>query len=354
MNLQEIKSAVMNGQTVMYGGRSKVICDKHNQWLIVDQINGYTIGLTWEDGTTMNGSAKEFYICPTTTTEERQQIELISHMEDFGYKEHFTGGDCRSFMKQIDKEYYLLITNEDGLDIPSEATEPATIGMYSLLRDGTLAEFTKISIFDFLDEEDEYIAKLLESAKRMIAVQNEDKRQADLLLEDVAKMAYYAGEQQIYVSNGIIATYEVCISIAKEFHAKHTGTNWDEEEIDWDAQAEQFFDEAIEKVQHTKRRTEQPNQKQPEPQVVTTSIFLNDQLRHDYFNGQIISNDDAFQKCSLNIEEVSDGRQGTMFELAIIKDEEITHCYTYFDREQAESDGYTFVAMHPEYDDAEL
>lgn len=43
-----------------------------------------------------------------------------------------------------------------------------------------------------------------------------------------------------------------------------------------------------------------------------------------------------------------------MFELAIIKDEEITHCYTYFDREQAESDGYTFVAMHPEYDDAEL
>lgn len=62
MNLQEIKSAVMNGQTVMYGGRSKVICDKHNQWLIVDQINGYTIGLTWEDGTTMNGNETEFYI----------------------------------------------------------------------------------------------------------------------------------------------------------------------------------------------------------------------------------------------------------------------------------------------------
>lgn len=354
MNLQEIKSAVMNGQTVMYGGRSKVICDKHNQWLIIDQINGYTIGLTWEDGTTMNGSENAFYIAAATPEEDEEATELIVHMADFGYKEHCTGGDCRSFMKQIDKEFYLLITNDDGLDIPSEATEPATIGMYSLRRDGTLAEFTKLSIFDFLDEEDENIAKLFESAKRMIKVQDEDKRQAALLLEDIAKMAYYAGEQEIYVSDGIIATYEVCVSIAKKFHAKHINTNWDMQEIDWDAQAEQFFDAEIEKVQHSKRRTEQPNEKQPEPQAVTTSMFLNDQLRHEYFNGQIISNDDAGKKCSLNIEEVSDGREGTMFELAIIKDEEITHCYTYFDREQAESDGYNFVAMHPEYDDAEL
>ena len=280
-----------------------------------------------------------------------QQIELINHMEDFGYKEHCTGGDCRSFMKQINEEFYLLITNEDGLDIPSEATEPANIGMYSLLRDGTLAEFTKISIFDFLEEEDEYIAKLFESAKRMIAVQNEDKRQTDSLLEDIAKMAYYAGEQEIYVSNGILATYEVCISIAKEFHAKHINTNWDEEEIDWDAQAEHFFDAAIEKVQHAKRRTEQTTQKQPEPQVeqVQQVIFFDEQLRIDViekklYEQQYTDDDeqDRARRYSYSIEESTD-KQGTKFWILSINDdvlaEQVGEDYIYYDQWIAKEDG---------------
>lgn len=63
MTLQEIKTAVMNGKTVHWANTSYVvICDKHNQWLIHCPSNGYTIGLTWEDGVTMNGKESDFFI----------------------------------------------------------------------------------------------------------------------------------------------------------------------------------------------------------------------------------------------------------------------------------------------------
>jgi hypothetical protein len=39
-----------------------VICDKKGQWLIVCSLNGYTMGLTWRDGVTMNGKESEFFI----------------------------------------------------------------------------------------------------------------------------------------------------------------------------------------------------------------------------------------------------------------------------------------------------
>lgn len=84
------------------------------------------------------------------------------------------------------------------------------------------------------------------------------------------------------------------------------------------------------------------------------NIFKNDQLREDYLKDKILSEDDADQNCIIIIDEVSDGRGGTMWELAISKDDEITNTYTYFDKEQAEHDAYLFVSMHPEYDDAEF
>lgn len=66
MTLDEIKRAVEAGQTVYWSNSAyKVVKDKLGQWLIVCSINGYTVGLTWMDGVTMNGKPDEFFIlCP--------------------------------------------------------------------------------------------------------------------------------------------------------------------------------------------------------------------------------------------------------------------------------------------------
>ena len=62
MNLDEIKAAVERGETVHFGNDAyEVVKGKLGQWLIVCRLNGYTIGLTWLDGVTMNGKPEEFY-----------------------------------------------------------------------------------------------------------------------------------------------------------------------------------------------------------------------------------------------------------------------------------------------------
>lgn len=69
MNLQEIKDALAAGKRVFWSNRAyEVIHDTKNgcnQYLIVymhgtDRAN--CIGLTWQDGVTMNGRPEEFFI----------------------------------------------------------------------------------------------------------------------------------------------------------------------------------------------------------------------------------------------------------------------------------------------------
>lgn len=63
MNAQEIKAAVANGKTVYYGNNTyKVICDKYNQWMILCTTNNHAIGLTWQDGVTLNGEESKFFV----------------------------------------------------------------------------------------------------------------------------------------------------------------------------------------------------------------------------------------------------------------------------------------------------
>ena len=63
MNLQEIKSAVESGKIVHWKTDSyNVIKDRKGQWLIHCILNNYYIGLTWLDGKTMNGDARDFFI----------------------------------------------------------------------------------------------------------------------------------------------------------------------------------------------------------------------------------------------------------------------------------------------------
>ena len=63
MTLQEIKTAVDEGKTVCWYKDNYIVIDgKKAGYLIKCTYNDYCIGLTWADGSTMNGKESEFYI----------------------------------------------------------------------------------------------------------------------------------------------------------------------------------------------------------------------------------------------------------------------------------------------------
>jgi hypothetical protein len=66
MELAEIKSAVLAGDTVHWASSAYVVThagdDVDRGWCIVCVPNGSAIGLTWRDGVTMNGDVEDFYV----------------------------------------------------------------------------------------------------------------------------------------------------------------------------------------------------------------------------------------------------------------------------------------------------
>lgn len=69
MTLYEIKTAVRNGKEVKVGSDAyrvhlHTFHSGEEQWLIQCPDNGYCIGLTWQDGTTLNANPEDFYISP--------------------------------------------------------------------------------------------------------------------------------------------------------------------------------------------------------------------------------------------------------------------------------------------------
>ena len=64
MTIQEIKQAVDNGQTVYWSNGSYTVIKSNDDYLIRCS-NGSCIGLTWADGTTLNGREKDFFIKPS-------------------------------------------------------------------------------------------------------------------------------------------------------------------------------------------------------------------------------------------------------------------------------------------------
>lgn len=63
MTLQEIKDAVLAGQTVHWRNEAyEVMRDKVGQWFIVCRFNGSLCGLTWADGVTMSEKPEDFFL----------------------------------------------------------------------------------------------------------------------------------------------------------------------------------------------------------------------------------------------------------------------------------------------------
>ena len=65
MKLEQIKAAVLAGRTVHWkNGAYRVVHDSVGQWLIKCEFNGHCWGLTWANGTTMNGDESDFFVAP--------------------------------------------------------------------------------------------------------------------------------------------------------------------------------------------------------------------------------------------------------------------------------------------------
>ena len=63
MTLKEIKSATARGIKVHWASQAYyVIYNITGQYLITCPSTGYTIGLTWCDGVTINGKEEDFFI----------------------------------------------------------------------------------------------------------------------------------------------------------------------------------------------------------------------------------------------------------------------------------------------------
>lgn len=62
MTLTEIKAAVERGETVFWANKGyRVVKDTIGQWFVIHS-GGHCIGLTWNDGVTMNGKESEFFV----------------------------------------------------------------------------------------------------------------------------------------------------------------------------------------------------------------------------------------------------------------------------------------------------
>ena len=62
MTLNEIKAAVDAGKPVFWASFNYPIIKTQNGYVIRSKCNNHYIGLTWRDGTTLNGREDEFFV----------------------------------------------------------------------------------------------------------------------------------------------------------------------------------------------------------------------------------------------------------------------------------------------------
>jgi hypothetical protein len=63
MNAHDIRQAVDAGQRICWKSEAyEVIRDRLGQYFIRCSMNGHVIGLTWQDGETLNGKAEDFFL----------------------------------------------------------------------------------------------------------------------------------------------------------------------------------------------------------------------------------------------------------------------------------------------------
>ena len=75
MDLQTICGSVIQGKTVHWSNENYVVIrDDIGQWMIQCVKNGHCIGLTWSDGSTLNGKEEDFYVAVSETERMREAL----------------------------------------------------------------------------------------------------------------------------------------------------------------------------------------------------------------------------------------------------------------------------------------
>lgn len=85
MTLEEIKTAVRSGKKVHWSNQGYLVHlhtfpDGKEQWSIIFTANDHCIGLTHQDGITLNGKPEEFFIGEPSTM-KRTRLEMISELK---------------------------------------------------------------------------------------------------------------------------------------------------------------------------------------------------------------------------------------------------------------------------------
>ena len=84
MELFEIKEAVDEGKIVHLANPAyTVIKNSKNGDYLIKCVNGSCIGLTWEDGETLNGLAEDFYILDLFETPELVPENVMNLFDEF-------------------------------------------------------------------------------------------------------------------------------------------------------------------------------------------------------------------------------------------------------------------------------
>lgn len=101
MNPQEIKAAVTAGKTVHWSNKGyKVVKDQLGQYL-VQHHGGSCIGLTWSDGTTLNGKPEEFFLGA------ERYVEWDEEHSSYGVFDSETGHCSGLFSSKEEADGYL-------------------------------------------------------------------------------------------------------------------------------------------------------------------------------------------------------------------------------------------------------
>jgi hypothetical protein len=62
MTLEQIKQAVDAGNVVHWSNEFYTVKKVQDTNYLIVAVNGHAIGLTWQDGVTLNGNERDFYI----------------------------------------------------------------------------------------------------------------------------------------------------------------------------------------------------------------------------------------------------------------------------------------------------
>ena len=138
MKLEEIKKAVDDGRIVHHQSDAYVVIkDRIGQYVIKCTFNDYCIGLTWQNGTTMNGNEDEFYI---------EKIQSISTIQD-----------VKNFLREINETNILSHIDDDLSDYFTARANLPKLSQEEAARMSALLD----DCFAICDKEDVFIYELV-------------------------------------------------------------------------------------------------------------------------------------------------------------------------------------------------